>query len=274
MPLLTININKTKSESIDYLERNLQELPYFRALLRAVEARFYQKYSLNIPSIDFGCGDGYFAKITFSEKLTLGIDIDFRKLQEAKRLNTYHQLIQTQGKSLPNKNESIASVISNSVLEHIIDVDSVLEEISRILKKKGLFLFCVPNQNFTKYLSIAHFLDEIRLCVLANKYREFFNKISRHVHCDPPEIWLVRLENAGFMTLEWWNYFSPKALKTLEWGHYFGLPYWISKKITGRWVNELFRPIVKIIYENLYKLYIEAPDPLNGTYSFFVCQKL
>ena len=44
----------------DYLWLNLRDLPYFRAMLRAVEAEFYQEFELPSPTLDLGCGDGHF----------------------------------------------------------------------------------------------------------------------------------------------------------------------------------------------------------------------
>ena len=54
----------------DFLWRHLRELPAFRALLRAVEARFYQDLlPLQEPVLDLGCGDGHFASVTFPRRL-------------------------------------------------------------------------------------------------------------------------------------------------------------------------------------------------------------
>ena len=47
----------------DYLYPHLQALPYFRAMLRAMEARWYQDVELTEPVLDIGCGDGHFASI-------------------------------------------------------------------------------------------------------------------------------------------------------------------------------------------------------------------
>lgn len=44
----------------------LQALPYFRALLRAVEADFYKDFELTAPVYDLGCGDGHFASQVFT----------------------------------------------------------------------------------------------------------------------------------------------------------------------------------------------------------------
>ena len=38
----------------DYLWLNLRDLPYFRAMLRAVEAQFYQDLELLAPTLDLG----------------------------------------------------------------------------------------------------------------------------------------------------------------------------------------------------------------------------
>ncbi len=46
-----------------YLWPMLQSLPYFRALLRAVEAGFYRDFELPSPVYDLGCGDGHFARL-------------------------------------------------------------------------------------------------------------------------------------------------------------------------------------------------------------------
>ena len=36
----------------DYLYLHLRDLPYFRGMLRAVEAQFYQEFELPAPTLD------------------------------------------------------------------------------------------------------------------------------------------------------------------------------------------------------------------------------
>jgi len=62
------------SEPKDFLWLQVRDLPYFRALLRAVESRFYQDFQLQAPILDLGCGDGHFASITFDRKIDVGLD--------------------------------------------------------------------------------------------------------------------------------------------------------------------------------------------------------
>ena len=79
---------KTLGDSMkdDLLWRNLAGLPAFRALLRAVEARFYQDLPLPEPSLDLGCGDAHFASVTFRHQLAAGVDPWALPLREARRL--------------------------------------------------------------------------------------------------------------------------------------------------------------------------------------------
>ena len=58
----------------DYLWTQLKDLPYFRALLRAVESRFYRDLPMEPPILDLGSGDGLFAAQTFARPLDVGID--------------------------------------------------------------------------------------------------------------------------------------------------------------------------------------------------------
>ena len=47
--------------------------------------------------------------------------------------------------NIPLANDSIELVVSNSVLEHIYDYKLVIDEVYRVMSKKGYFYLCVPN---------------------------------------------------------------------------------------------------------------------------------
>ena len=51
-------------------------------------------------------------------------------------------------------------IVSNSVLEHIENVQEVLNDVGRVIKKNGQFLFCVPNTKAFDELSIAKFFEK------------------------------------------------------------------------------------------------------------------
>lgn len=257
----------------DFLWRHLKDLPAFRALLRAVEARFYQDLlPLAEPVLDVGCGDGHFASVAFPLPLAAGIDPGATVLGEARDRGAYHLLAQALGDRLPFADRHFATVISNSVLEHIPDVDEVLPEIARVLQPGGRFIFCVPGDHFTELLLFPQLFHRLRLEPLAAAYQRYFDRISRHHHCDGPEVWQQRLETAGLQLHDWFYYFSDRATHALDLGHYLGAPSLVAKKLFGRWILVPSRWNLALTERWLRPLY-EEPLPETGAYLFFVAQR-
>ncbi len=258
----------------DFLLPQLRELPYFRALLRAVEARFYQDIELPGPVLDLGCGDGSFATHAFATPPDVGLDPWTGPLYKAAQLHFYPVLVLADGAAMPFPDGYFASAVSNSVLEHIPHLDAVLAETARVLQPGAAFVFCVPNDRFLSTLSVGRFLDRIRLGFLANAYRAFFNRISRHHHCDSPEQWQARLAKAGFRIEKYWHYFSPAAQAALEWGHYFGLPSAILHALTRRWLVSSASWNLSLTEQYVRRFYDEPLDLSDGVYTFYIARRL
>jgi len=256
----------------DYLWRHLQDLPYFRALLRAVEAKFYEDISLPEPILDLGCGDGHFASAMPPHAPFVGLDPWWGPLTEAQRRTAYSFVTQASGAAIPFRSAHFSTVVSNSVLEHIPDLDPVLAEVKRVLKPGGRFVFCVPSDHFLEFLSVARALRRTGLRTLASAYEAFFNRISRHHHCDDPATWQARLDRAGLKLVRHWYYFSQGALATLEWGHYFGAPSVVTKKMFGRWIVAPTRANLWLT-DKLVRRYYDEPLPAQGAYLFFIAEK-
>jgi SAM-dependent methyltransferase len=264
--------SESVNEGRDTFRQQLRELPAFRALLRAVEARFYTDLPMRGPILDLGCGDGHFASIAFSKQLDVGLDPWPAPLQEAHRRGSHRLLTCSSGARMPFPAASFATVISNSVLEHIPDVEPVIQEVSRVLKPGGWFHLCVPGPNFRRFLSVARALDSLGLQGLAEGYRRLFDRISRHYHYAPPADWAERLARSELHLERWWTYFSPRALMALEWGHPLGIPSLVAKKLTGRWILVPTRWNLWPT-EALLRRYYEEPLPTEGAYLFFVARK-
>lgn len=261
------------SKEKDYLFLNLRELPYFRGLLRAVEARFYQEIDLPGPILDIGSGDGQFASVTFDRVLDVGIDPWWQPTLEASKRGKYKLLLQSEGSHIPFPSDYFGSAFSNSVLEHIPDLDPVLMETNRVLQPGAALVFCVPNHQFLYSLSIGRFLDRIGLQRFGDLYRAFFNRIARHYHCDAPDVWQKRLEQAGFQVESWWHYYPVKSMQVTEWGHYFGLPSLTSRKLTGRWILSPTHWNLYFTERALRKYYNENPISDDGVCTFYIARK-
>jgi SAM-dependent methyltransferase len=257
----------------DFLWLHLKDLPYFRSLLRAVEARFYQDIDLPAPVLDVGCGDGHFASVTFARPLDVGIDPWESPLRKAAGYGGYRALVQGDGAQMPFPDGHFGSAVSNSVLEHIPPVEAVLRETARVLRPGALFVFCVPNDRFLDSLSVGRALDRAGLGKLGDSYRAFFNRIARHIHCDPPEVWQGRLERAGFRIERWWHYFPPRAMQISEWGHYFGLPSLLIHGFTRRWILAPARWNLALTRRIVEPFYRDNPVTEEGVCTFYITKR-
>jgi SAM-dependent methyltransferase len=248
----------------EFLHRTLKELPYFRATLRSVEAAYYQNLKMDSPVLDIGCGDGQFSSLAFRQKLDVGIDPWRKPLKEALQVKSYHLLIQGEGDRLPFNDGFFRCAVSNSVLEHIADVENVLKDISRVLQVGSYFYFCVPNESYLSELSLSK--------ILGKGYTRWFKKVTRVSHADDPSIWGERLHKAGFLLERKWNYFSPSSMRMLEWGHYFGLPSLFMKWMTGRWVL-VPTDWNLMVTEAMVRNYASAEPCPGGVFTFYIARK-
>ncbi len=263
----------TPPPATDYLWLHLRDLPYFRGLLRAVEASFYAGIDLPAPLLDVGSGDGHFVTVAFDQPVDVGIDPWTAPMGEAAKRGGYRLLVQGDGGRMPFPDAWFGSAMSNSVLEHIPDVESVLAETARVLKPGAPFVFCVPNHQFLSSLSVSNFLDRIGLHSLGDAYRAFFNHIARHQHCDSPEVWGARLEKAGFSIERWWHYYAPPAMRVTEWGHYFGLPSLVCHRLTGRWILAPYRWNLALTEWYTRRYYDPTPCE-DGVCTFYIAQRI
>ena len=116
----------------DFLFLHIRDLPYFRGFLRALESAFYQNLDMPSPILDVGCGDGNFAALTFDRQIDVGLDPWHGPIHEAKPYGKYCLLVESNGDRTPFPDDYFASAFSNSVLEHIPDVEAVLKETARV----------------------------------------------------------------------------------------------------------------------------------------------
>jgi SAM-dependent methyltransferase len=174
---------------------------------------------------------------------------------------------------MPFPNGYFSSAISNSVLEHIPQVEAVLNETARVLRSQAVFLFCVPNPRYLSELSIPSVLGKVGLKGVGERYRQWFRKMSRVEHAVPPQTWQTWLEEAGFTLERWWHYFSPASMRALEWGHYLGAPTLLPHALIGRWII-IPRRWNLALTERLVRPYSQPHPYPDGTFTFFVARKL
>jgi SAM-dependent methyltransferase len=105
------------------------------------------KDNLSGPALVNGCGVGmYLYHMAEKIKHIAGLDIDFERLQDAKKLD--ERVINGTGESLPFPDNTFDLILSHEVLEHVEDDQLAVNEIIRTLQPGGrLALFC-PNRGY------------------------------------------------------------------------------------------------------------------------------
>lgn len=256
----------------DFLVEQLKTVPAFRAMLRSIEARMIAQLDLPRPILDLGCGDGDFARAAFTQPLDMGIDPWAQAIEQAKHVGMHRELKVIDSNKMPFADESFATVLSNSVLEHIPNIDPTMREAHRVLKRGGVFIFTTPSNHFAEYLFFADAFRSLGLKGLAQNYERYFNRISFHYRTDSLETWTARLNQFGFNIKQSYSYFSRRASRVFDLAHYYSAVTIFYKKLFGRWIIAPFRANFFYVEPILRHFYNEKPVP-EGAYLFFLCEK-
>ena len=263
----------TEPKPDKFIDRFLVDSMLPRILVRTAECVLLSKIEFHHPILDIGSGDGTFVKALFDEPVVdVGIDPQRQPMLFSRKLGTYRYLTQAVGDRLPFKDETFASVMSNSTLEHIPDPEAVLKELHRVARPRATCVVTVPSEYFPRYLLGSTILNGLRLRKGAELYGSLFNRISRHVHIEPATTWIQWLESAGFEVLAWRYYFSHRNSLVFDLSHYLCIPSLLTRALLGRWVLWLGKAGY-LPYRRLLALFSTPGDNNRGAYVLFQCRK-
>lgn len=94
-----------------------------------------------------GCGVGMYVHHLQEHFPTLiGLDIEFERLQEAKRRGKH--LVNGKGEALPFSSNCFSFVLSHEVLEHVDNDQEAITEIVRALEPGGRLVLLCPNRGY------------------------------------------------------------------------------------------------------------------------------
>ena len=253
---------KVKTKQYDYLTPLLEEAPATWALIRANEIRALDRVKFKAPILDVGCGNGFVAKIVLTnrnQKIDWGIDLSEDEIAYAKKSGSFKKCQVANVYDLPFKSGTFNTVFSNSVVEHIPDLEQALAEMSRVLKKKGRFIITVPTPYLTAYLAGVNLFNNLGMKPLADAYGRFFNKMFVHHNLLNHKQWEKVLIKHKLKLVDHHYYHTPEMVKTHELLAYLAIPYGISKYFFKHWVvfpkfRKIF--IVPWLKKLLYPLYL------------------
>lgn len=219
-----------------FVRAYLHQAPLFMAIVRGVECAILREAEpLSERVLDLGCGDGLFASLACVRQPSVGLDPCFSAILEAKARGAHRTLVCGSATELPFRDGTFATVVCNSVLEHIPDLDAALTECHRAMKPGGRLLITSPSERFGEMLLGARLLAGLGLRRAGEEYARWFNAHSLHYHTLALGEWRRRLKTAGFRVREEWHYLDGAAHATFDLMHYLSGWRWIHRKLTGRW---------------------------------------
>jgi len=266
-----MNITIKNDMFIEYI----RAVPLALAFERVVEAAIYRRYNtLQRPVLDLGCGEGVFAALAFTERLDYGIEPNPRELERARERNSHQQLICCSGDAIPLPSSSIATIVSNSVLEHIPDLCSVLREAHRILQPNGKLIATVPTDMFERYTACASLLRLLQMDALAERFQRRYNTFWRHYHAYPPAQWQRLFEENGFETVTRHEYQPRLACLINDMLVPLAFLGFLIKKLTNRWfLFPMLRNITAMLFSPLKPFLRRAEEANPGGLVFFLLRK-
>jgi SAM-dependent methyltransferase len=226
---MTLNFN------YDIFAEYVSRAPLALAFERILECRIYTRLPFERPILDLGCGDGVHAHVLFAEKVETGIDPDRDELARASEVGAYAELIACRGDAIPKPDGAYRTIFSNSVLEHIPDLEPVFREAFRLLAPGGHFYFTVPSPDFERYTMINLALETLGLHALSLRFRKFFNRFWVHHHAYPPERWAQLGQAAGFELVEAYTFAPMRTCLLNTTLTPPAVPAKLTKTIANRW---------------------------------------
>jgi SAM-dependent methyltransferase len=170
--------------------------------------------------LDLGCGDGSIATLVrralAADWELVGVDPDDRELLMARARGPYADLFHAKGSALPLVDASVDFVFSNSVLEHIEDLEPTLNEVARVLRPGGTFVFTVPGELFHPNLGAVGVLGYLATGTrdLAAYRRALDRRLAHHRYL-PEDVWASLLGRRGLDVVHSSTYMT--ARETRRW---------------------------------------------------------
>jgi len=238
------------------------DAPTFRALLelqgpslglwRAAEIAALREQVFEPPVLDLGCGDGLVTSMVLS-KVEVGLDPDTKALNRAAQHGIYQRFESVPAEEMRLPNGSIGTVFSNSVLEHLPRLDTVLAAVARVLRPEGRLIFTVPTEAFSRWLVLPF-----------TRYGDWRNHQLCHLNLWSTECWMEHLHRVGLEVVHVRTYLGHLWVSLWD-GLELSQQLWIARR---RLFGILWRRIPPSLLDRLAlratQLNLAAPAPGGG----------
>jgi SAM-dependent methyltransferase len=185
------------------------------AFLRSIEIdRLASVMDAEGLGLDLGCGDGILTDILFNRvgktPRLVGIDLDPLETEAAAAYPFYERIHTCPADAIPEADGTFDYVVSNSVLEHIPDLESVIREVARVLKPGGRFYFTVPGPGFHENLRGSV------IGVDRSRYLADLDRRLAHFHYLSSADWAAMCDRHGLRLDQVDGYIDPSETRRWE----------------------------------------------------------
>lgn len=171
--------------------------------------------------LELGCGLGHLLGLLQDDFQCVGIDLIDYSIEQT-RINApkaeVHQMDVTDINQF--EPESFSVIVALHLVEHLPDPEATIQQVNRLLKPGGLWLFATPHPEY----SFRRFKD---------RETDAIGKDKTHINCHVPSQWKAWCEANGFTMLKqfgdglWDVPYLPVIPKAIQFGM-FGLPAFLQ----------------------------------------------
>ena len=228
-------------------------------IIRTAEIEILRTMDIASPALDLCCGDGYFASLLGSGIFDAGCDFSENAMIEAVKRGMYNKVCNADiTKGIDFEPQSFNTIVSNSALEHVADIDAALKNVRDLLKPGGHLIFTLASDCAYKWWPCGQ--NEMKKYL---SYQPVFNYFSL-------EEWKVRLKNAGLNYRSHQYYLSRSASRLLFYlDYHYSNVYLTSDKTMARPIIRTLRRVPRRVlswfWRNLFSsIKILADDEGGG----------
>ncbi len=167
--------------------------------------------------LEMGCGLGHLLGLLQDDFQCVGIDLIDYSIEQTKLNAPKAEAYQMSADDLSAfETGSFSVVVALHLVEHLPDPENTIQQVSRILKPGGLWLFATPHPDY----ALRRFKD---------RENDAIGKDKTHINVHPPQQWRRWCEANGFAMVKhfgdglWDVPYLPLIPKMIQFGM-FGLP--------------------------------------------------
>lgn len=221
-------------------------------LWRAAEIAALREQYFEPPVLDLGCGDGLVMAMVLPQ-VELAVEPDAIALQQALHQGIYQQAIAAPIETAAIPTASISTIVSNSVLEHIPNLNAALRAVARILKPGGKLIFTTPTAAFSQWLVLP-----------SQRYATWRNQQLCHLNLWSSDRWQTELAAVGlhmevvrpYLQRDWVSVWDGlELLQQIRLG---------QRRVFGQLWRRLPTSVIKALAIRMASLDLAAPAPGGG----------